>query len=141
MIEEVFSFFKKMEEHKIKKAVKNLCSIIAKYDKWEDVREETNLEAKRALEDYYRELRKSKINTIIYESGNKWSHTSYIQNLLRIRSAFEEKRYTRACNEILTITLTQPIFQGRIYYNLLKLLETYILNVENAGNADILILR
>ncbi len=137
----ILQLVRNIERRKIKKEVRNLCTTIEKYDKWEDVKEETNLNAKEALREYYYKFRKIGINAIIYESGNKWIHTSYIQNLLRIRNALEEKRYTRACNEILTITLTQPIFQGRIYYNLLKLLETYILNIDNADNADILIMR
>lgn len=50
-------------------------------------------------------------------------HMSYFLNLVQVKKALMEQRYTRACNELGALIYYEPFFQGRIYYNVLRLLE------------------
>lgn len=100
-------------------------SILGPYDNWyNNEGEEKNLEAKKALKDFYLELKKLKPYRR-YEKN--MLHLSYIPYLVRIKKALDEKRYMRACNELISLMHYEPFLQGRIYYNILKLLEKEVM--------------
>ena len=100
----------------------NLYSILKPYDNWlNDKDEEINQEAKKALSCFYKEL-------VTYKPEEKYnkrdiSHTSYIRFLVEAKKAINEKKYMRACNELISLMHYEPFLQGRIYYNILDLLE------------------
>jgi hypothetical protein len=107
-----------------------LYSIIRPYDSWWNVqREGKNLQAKKALCDFYKELKKHKPSKS-YEKRDVL-HISYLPYLVKIKKAFMEQKYMRACNELVSLMYYEPFFQGRIYYNVLKLLETEVVQGSN----------
>jgi hypothetical protein len=100
--------------------MEKLYSILRPYDNWyNDEGEEKNLEAKKVLKDFYQELKKLKPSRK-YEKN--MLHLSYIPYLVRIKKALNEKKYMRACNELVSLMHYEPFLQGRIYYNILNLL-------------------
>ncbi len=105
--------------------MEKLYSILKPYDNWyNDKGDEKNLEAKKALKDFYQELKKLK-PSIKYEKNVQ--HLSYIPYLIRIKKALDGKKYMRACNELISLMHYEPFFQGRIYYNTLNLLEKEVM--------------
>lgn len=107
------------------KEYEGLYNIIQKYDNWfNDVGEDKNQEARKALIKFYNAL-KEKPTAKTYKIGFN-SHLAYIRNLCIIRRALKEEKYMRACNEIITLMYREPIYQKRIYYNLLELLQEYL---------------
>lgn len=101
-----------------------LYSILKPYDNWWCAEEEENLKTRKALYDFYRELKK-------YRPAKEYTrrdilHMSYIPYLVRIKKALMERKYRRACNELVSLMYYEPFFQGRIYFNVLKLLETEV---------------
>ncbi|GGK23242.1 hypothetical protein GCM10010965_15060 [Caldalkalibacillus thermarum] len=91
---------------------------------WNDKGEERNQKAREVLYQFYDELLKRK-PAKIYEKRDA-IHSWYLFHMLHIRKAFEEEKYMRVCHEIITLMHYEPLLQGRIYYNLLKMLETYL---------------
>ncbi|MBC7326378.1 MAG: hypothetical protein H5T99_13875, partial [Moorella sp. (in: Bacteria)] len=49
------------------------------------------------------------------------------RGLLAVKIALVEGRYMRACNEIISLMAYQPLLQGRVYYNLVKVLQEELL--------------
>lgn len=101
-----------------------LYSILKPYDNWWCAGEEENLKARKALHDFYRELKK-------YKPAREYTrrdilHMSYIPYLVRAKKALMEQNYLRACNELVSLLYYEPLLQGRIYFNVLKLLETEV---------------
>ena len=106
--------------------MEKLYSILEPYDSWwNDEGEEKNLEAKKALQNFYKELKKLKPSKK-YEKNI--THFSYIPYLVKIKKALDERKYMRACNEIISLMHYEPFLQGRIYYNVLKLLEKEVMH-------------
>lgn len=106
-----------------------LYSILEPYDNWKnDVPEEKNQEAKKALAIFYNELKKYKPSKIYEQRDSMLLHSSYLLHLINIKKAFMKKKYLRACNEIRTLIFVEPFLQARIYYNLLKLLEEELMS-------------
>ncbi|AFM01480.1 hypothetical protein Desde_3189 [Desulfitobacterium dehalogenans ATCC 51507] len=104
---------------------KELKAIIKPYDNWfNDVDEETNLQAKAALLEFYRVLRKRKPDTR-YEMGDIY-HFRYLLFFVNIKKAFEEEKYLRVCNEFHSLMYYTPFFQKRVYNNAINILETYL---------------
>lgn len=106
-----------------------LSKIVLPYNNWENNEgEEKNQEAKNALHRFYREIGKYKGENRFYEcrSSQNAMHTSYLRYLLEIREGLRNRMYMSACNGVESILYYEPFFQGRIYYNVLKLLEHYI---------------
>ncbi|SHE95427.1 hypothetical protein SAMN02745195_01542 [Thermoanaerobacter uzonensis DSM 18761] len=105
--------------------MKKLYSILKPYDSWwNDEGEEKNLEAKKALQEFYKELKKLRPSKK-YEKNIV--HFSYIPYLLKIKKALDERKYMRACNELISLMHYEPFLQRRIYYNVLKLLEKEVI--------------
>jgi hypothetical protein len=102
-----------------------LYSIIGSYDSWwNDQGEEKNMQAKKALYEFYLELKKRRPSKV-YEKRDML-HLSYLPCLVKIKKALMERKYMRACNELVSLMHYEPFFQKRIYYNVLKLLETEV---------------
>lgn len=118
---------KYFEARKHKKLKSKLFKILDGYMNWfNEVNDSENLKAKEKLVEFYTELKACKPSSY-YELGMSHvgaMHTSYLRYLLNIKVALEQKLYLRACNEIGSlIAYSEPIFQSRIYYNLIDLLE------------------
>ncbi|ADL67878.1 hypothetical protein [Thermoanaerobacterium thermosaccharolyticum] len=102
--------------------MEKLYYILNPYNSWEnDEGEERNLEARRALQEFYVEFKKLKPSKK-YEKRDIL-HMSYIFHLVKIKKALKEQKYMRACNELISLMHYEPFLQGRIYYNVIKLLE------------------
>lgn len=109
---------------------KKLYSILGPHDSWwDDGERDDGLAARGALLEFYRKL-KGLRPAGRYVPGSMF-HASYVRGLLAVRKALMEGRYRRACNEIITLMATQPLLQGRVYYNLL-----YVLEEEFAGGGE-----
>jgi len=99
-----------------------LYSILEPYDNWwNNSEEEKNYQAKKALYNFYRELKKHK-------PSKKYAkrdilHMSYFPSLVKIKKALMQRKYMRVCNELISLMYYEPFFQGRIYYNVLRVLE------------------
>lgn len=101
--------------------MKELFDILNPFDNWENnAGDEKNLEAKQALSTFYIEIKKLKPDR---EYKNDFLHISYLNYLVRIRKAFIEQKYMLVCNEMISLMHYEPFFQGRIYYNVISLLE------------------
>ncbi|HBT48666.1 MAG: Uncharacterized protein XD49_0381 [Caldanaerobacter subterraneus] len=106
--------------------MEKLYSILEPYDSWwNDEGEEKNLEARKALQEFYAEFKKLKPSKK-YERRDIL-HMSYIFHLVKIKKALDERKYMRACNELISLMHYEPFLQGRIYYNVLKLLEDEVI--------------
>ncbi|WP_227766302.1 hypothetical protein [Zhaonella formicivorans] len=104
---------------------KELYLILKPYDNWwNDEGEEKNLQAKKALNDFYKELKKYRVDRNY--TKRDILHFSYFQYLVNIKRAFMQQQFMRACNEIVSLMHYGPFFQGRIYYNVLRVLEDLI---------------
>jgi hypothetical protein len=105
-----------------------LYFILKPYDNWWDNQkgegEEKNLQARKALYDFYLELKKYKPCRVY--ARRDILHMTYFPYLVRIKKALKERKYQRACNELVSLMHYEPFFQGRIYFNVLKLLETEV---------------
>lgn len=107
-----------------------LQAILKPYDKWDnDVDEETNLRAKEALHGFYKTLLNRTSGTN-YEKDNI-AHFRYLHFFVDIKKAFEEEKYLRVCNELLSLMHYVPFFQKRVYNNTVKILETFLQIEEN----------
>lgn len=109
-----------MKTQNIKKT--KLWDIIYPYANWfNDKGEKINQEAKLALYEFYNELVKYKPSRE-YEKKPLW-HMYYMRFLIDIKKAFDEKRYERVCNELISLMHHEPFFQSGIYFNIIDLLE------------------
>ena len=103
---------------------KKLHSILNPHASWyNDEGEEKNLLAKKALYEFYEELKKYKLSKTYAKRYNFPLHISYLSHLIELKKAFMEQKYMRACNELVSLMYYEPFFQGRIYHNVLKLLK------------------
>lgn len=100
----------------------NLISLLKPYDNWfNDQGEEKNIQAKEALFLFYKLLQEYiPSKTYKKKDGN---HMSYLRHLIAIKKALLEEKYMRACNELLSLIHYDYILQGRIYFNIINLLE------------------
>lgn len=99
-----------------------LWNIIYPYANWFNNRgEEVNQEAKLALFEFHKELLK-------YEPSKEYErkhleHMYYMRFLFEIKKAFNEEKYERVCNELISLMYYESFFQGRIYFNVIDLLK------------------
>ena len=107
---------------------KKLYSILQPYDNWSnDEGEEKNLQAKKAVNDFYKDLLKYKPvkdgKAFIFHKRS--FDELCIKILANIKQALKEQKYMRAANEIITLVHHEP--GGRmgstIHESLKKLLE------------------
>ncbi|OZV13523.1 hypothetical protein CIW83_02960 [Tissierella sp. P1] len=104
---------------------RKLSEILSPYDDWSNTKgEQKNIEAKEALYLFYNEFSKLKPSNK-YKKRDIW-HMLYITHLYRIKKAFDEEKYMRVCNEIRSLIHYESFLQGRIYYNLIHLLEEFL---------------
>lgn len=98
-----------------------LWNTIKPYDNWFNNKgEEVNQKARLALYDFYEELLKYK-PAKTYDKRHL-EHMFYIDFLIKIKKAFNEEKYGRVCNELVSLMYYEAFFQGRIYFNVIDLL-------------------
>lgn len=100
---------------------RNLYAIVKPYDDWWNTDKDVNEQAKRALLAFRVELKKCR-PAKTYEKRDIL-HMSYILYIINIRRYIAQHQYTKACSEIASLMHYEPFLQGRIYYNLLGVLE------------------
>lgn len=116
---------------KLKRDIDELTQILKPYATWFDDGD-NNEKAKAALTEFYIKLKNHKSDKQYISNGY---HFSYILQLIKIKEAFEENKYMRVCNEIINILHFQSVYQPRIQYNLLHLINEYLC-VDNAREHD-----
>lgn len=115
-----------------KKKIK-LFEIIGKHRNWGNVDEEKDLQAKQALYEFYDELKRNKPDKKYRMARNSMLHVSYFHYLVQIKKALMEQRYAKACHELGSLIYHEPFFQGRIYHNVVKLLENTLPGLGSNG--------
>lgn len=109
-----------------------LNAVISPYDNWfNDEGNDKNEEAKQALITFYYKLKKAKIkkekkSDLFDKLEYNWNILSHVMFSVVAKEALEEKKYMRACNEIVTFIYRQPYFHKGVRYNLLNLLQEYL---------------
>ncbi|KJR47370.1 hypothetical protein UF75_2214 [Desulfosporosinus sp. I2] len=104
---------------------KKLQAIIQPYDNWDNnVDRHVNLQAKMALLQFYSQLSKCS-PAIRYQAGDI-AHFQYLHFFVQIKKAFEEEKYLRVCNELLSLMHYLPFSQKRIYNNTIRILSTFL---------------
>lgn len=80
-----------------------------------------------ALNTFYWKL-KNHENETIYITGRMFNmpHLSYLVYLLKVRKAFMDKNYVWACHELCDTLHFEDVYQKRIKYNILSLIENYM---------------
>lgn len=106
---------------------KILYNILKPFDSWQNNQGEArNVEAREALGVFYKELLKRKPSKVYSLSNSLRLHLNYIPYFVRLKEAFDQQKYMRVCNEMISLMHYDDIFQGRVYYNVLKLMEEYL---------------
>lgn len=109
---------------------KELYLLINPYAKWsrpeETIEESKNEAARQALLDFYELLSMKKIDPIYRNNMCSRGHMEYFYYLYHIREALGRKKYTVACNEIVSFLYYEPFFQGRNITNIMLLLRQYL---------------
>lgn len=101
--------------------MKELFLLLEPHDNWfNDAGEDENLEAKKALCIFYEKLKNLKPERKYRKNR---LHMSYLPYIVRIKAAFMEQKYMRVCNELISLMHYEPCLQGRIYYNMIKVVE------------------
>lgn len=97
-------------------------NILLPYDNWQNQLEIPDPEVITAIRKFYfkyKKMRTSKKDDTKIEKGY---FLPYSQNLCNIKSAIEEQKYQRTCNEIITLLHGYLYKSGYIKFELLKLL-------------------
>ncbi|KLU61450.1 hypothetical protein CEB3_c21290 [Peptococcaceae bacterium CEB3] len=81
-----------------------LFKMLEPYSSWGNEDEEKHREAKEALCRFYDALKKCKPDKKYQVAGRSGVHMSYFPNLILVKKALVEQRYTRACHELGTLT-------------------------------------
>ena len=98
-----------------------LSSIISPYGDWFRREAETyKEEARLALHDFYNKLIALEPEG---EYRNAHLHIGYLEYLIYIKRAIDEKDYVMVCNELGKLLHFEHVLQNRIYYNLINMLE------------------
>lgn len=106
-----------------------LISLLEPFDNWENnITEKENLAANDALGRFLEKIKNFKPSKEYTKSQITLLHTSYLRPLIVIKKALMERKYTRACNEIITLFNQEPFLQARVLNNLIKLLEEELNN-------------
>lgn len=117
----IYNQFLTLKEIKKREDIRELYAILSPHDNWgNDSGEEKNLEAKKALYDFYTKIIKLKPET---EYRKNFLHMSYLPYLVKIKIAVQEQKYMRACNELISLMYYEHILQGRNYYIIIKIME------------------
>lgn len=98
-----------------------LSSIVTPYADWS--KREDNVykeEAKLALQVFYDRLTSLQPEK---EYRKDYLHVSYLEYLIYIKEALNDKNYVMACNEIEKLLHFEHVLQNRVYYNLISMLE------------------
>ncbi len=120
----IFKLMWKLRVKKEDKARNKLMRLIGEYNNWgNDVDEDTNQKAKEKLLEFYEELKTYEPSKYYELSG--CSHLSYLTQIIKIADALEDKLYLRVCNELEFLICFEPIFQNRIYCNLIHVFEKH----------------
>ncbi len=98
-----------------------LSSLVSPYTDWSKRNKKTYKEGARlALQAFYRKL----INLKAEEKYCKEDlHIGYLEYLIYIKKAIDDRDYVMACNELEKLMHFEPVLQKRIYYNLINMLE------------------
>lgn len=82
------------------------------FDNWENnITEEENLAAKDALKKFLKYIENFKPSKKYAKSHITLLHTSYLRHLVVIKKALMERKYARACNEIITLLNQEPFYK------------------------------
>lgn len=79
--------------------------------------------AKEKVKEFYRELKSTKERKEYIDRG---SRLSYVHLLVNVKYAFMKSDFIWVCHELQDILHYEDIFQNRIKYNVLDLIEEYI---------------
>ncbi|ABP68231.1 hypothetical protein Csac_2660 [Caldicellulosiruptor saccharolyticus DSM 8903] len=103
--------------------IKKIISRLEPFDDWvNNTSEEENLAARDALKEFLWQIKDLKPSSEYAKSSITQLHTSYILHLIAIKKALVQKKYTRVCNEIITLLNKEPFMQPRVLNNLINLL-------------------
>lgn len=103
---------------------KDLIALLKPYDHWaNDCEDVKNDQAREALKKFYYDLKKIEPDKEYADKQAPSGRMVYIHYLINIRTALTEKKYERACNEIISLDHYDLLFQGRYYYNLIDTLK------------------
>lgn len=98
-----------------------LSSLVSPYADWSKREEEVyKEEARLALHDFYNKLLSLEPEK---EYRNDYLHIGYLEYLIYIKRAIDEKDYVMVCNELGKLLHFEHVLQNRIYYNLINMLE------------------
>lgn len=111
---------KKSREEIYKATIIERCKDFSWFDETED-----DKIAYAALQKCYKDLRALQ-SSKRFNLGKRGNYFSYLWNLVPFAKALSEHKYNRACNELVTLTINEPILQPRIYFNLLALMDKYM---------------
>lgn len=115
-------YFKNQKRIEKESKVNNLVQIIDKHGRWDlSPSAEANDEAKTALKTFYIALQRHKPDKK-YIGSKRGFHLSYLSRIVEIRRAFKSDNYVLAIHEITSLIHYEGLFQGRIYYNLIHIL-------------------
>lgn len=96
------------------------------FDDWHNLRNKPNcVRAKNALVDFFKVFLKMSPDKRL-DVGFRSNCNSFLINVRLLRNALEEHNYPRACNELISLFVYEPILQSRIYVCLEELYHKHL---------------
>ena len=111
------------EEHNYSQALSNAISDLSKYDSRE--KQIDSEFAKESIKAFYKVLIKEGFHNSFSARGA--DYYSYMLSLIPLYLNLQEQNYNAACNDLLTLCVSEDILQARIYNNLIYLVERELL--------------
>ena len=111
------------EEHNYSQALSNAISDLSKYDSRE--KQIDSEFAKESIKAFYKVLIKEGFHDSFSTRGA--DYYSYMLSLIPLYLNLQEQNYNAACNDLLTLCVSEDILQARIYNNLIYLVERELL--------------
>lgn len=111
------------EEHNYSQALSNAISDLSKYDSRE--KRVDNEFAKESIKAFYKVLIKEGFHNSFSARGA--DYYSYMLSLIPLYLDLQEQNYNAACNDLLTLCVSEDILQARKYNNLIYLVERELL--------------
>lgn len=111
------------KEHNYSQALSNAISDLSKFDSRE--KRVDNEFAKESIKAFYKALIKEGFHNSFSARGA--DYYSYMLSLIPLYLDLQEQNYNAACNDLLTLCVSEDILQARIYNNLIYLVERELL--------------